>query len=197
MLKRIFDLNLALLLVILLSPILLIIYILVRVRLGSPAIFIQQRPGLNEHLFKMYKFRSMTDAYDSNGQLLPDGQRLTSFGKALRRTSLDELPQLWNILKGEMSFIGPRPMLAEYLPLYNAKQRRRLLMKPGITGWAQVHGRNNIAHEERFKYDVWYIDHHSIWLDIKIFWLTFLMVIKREGINQPGFDTYDKFTGNK
>ena len=180
--KRCFDLFCANLLFILSIPILLIVALLVKVKLGSPVIFKQQRPGLNEIPFYLYKFRTMTDQRDFQGNLLPDHIRLTSFGKFLRKYSLDEIPQLINVIKGDLSLVGPRPLLMEYLPLYTDEQAKRHLVRPGITGWAQVNGRNAITWEEKFKLDVWYVENQSVLLDIKILYLTFFKVIKSEGI---------------
>jgi lipopolysaccharide/colanic/teichoic acid biosynthesis glycosyltransferase len=168
MIKRLLDIVIALLALILLSPILIMVALLVRKNLGSPVLFQQERPGLHGLPFKMIKFRTMKDAYNAQGEALPDSERLTAFGKLLRSTSLDELPELWNVLKGEMSIVGPRPLLMEYLPLYNAEQARRHEVRPGITGYAQVNGRNAISWEQKFKLDTWYVDHQSLWLDIKI-----------------------------
>jgi len=194
-LKRIFDFSLALLLIILFSWLVIIVWFLVRFFLGSPASFKQQRVGFNEQIFTVYKFRSMTDKQDANGNLLADDKRLTRFGLFLRASSLDELPQLFNVLKGDMSFIGPRPLLVDYLPLYNHEQRHRHDVKPGITGWAQVNGRNSLSWQEKFKLDCWYVDHQSFWLDIKILGLTFLKVIQRDGVSQQGQVTMEKFDG--
>jgi len=197
MIKRIIDCLFSLLLLIFLSPIILIVTFCIRFKLGSPAIFTQPRPGLNGKVFYVYKFRTMTDELDANGELLPDAQRLTSFGQFIRKVSLDELPQLWNVLKGDMSFVGPRPLLVEYLPLYNKRQARRHEVRPGITGWAQVNGRNAISWEQKFEYDVWYVDNQSFWLDIKILLLTIKKVFISEGISQEGQATMEKFTGSK
>ena len=194
--KRIFDILLSLAVLILLSPIMLIIFILVRINFGKPVFFKQSRLGLREKNFAVFKFRTMNGAKDSLGILLPDEQRLTHFGHLLRKTSLDELPQLWNILKGDMSFIGPRPLLIEYLPLYNEEQKRRHSVKPGITGWAQVNGRNNLSWEEKFKCDVWYVDHQSFFLDVKILWLTFLVILRRAGISNGNHATMPLFKGS-
>ena len=180
--KRLLDIILSAMALILLSPVLLIVAILVRTKLGSPVIFTQERPGLNEKIFRLYKFRTMTDAKDENGNLLPDEVRLTPFGKTLRSTSLDELPELINILKGEMSIIGPRPLLVKYLPLYNAEQKHRHDVRPGLTGLAQINGRNAITWEKKFEYDVEYVNHLSFALDCKIFFGTIKAVLKREGI---------------
>ena len=185
----------ALLGLIVLGPLLITIVILVRVKLGSPVLFRQQRPGLHARPFYVCKFRTMTDQKDSEGRLLPDEVRLTPFGMLLRRLSLDELPQLFNVIKGDLSLVGPRPLLPEYLPLYSARQARRHEVKPGITGWAQVNGRNAISWEEKFQLDVWYVEHRSFWLDLKILWMTFHKVFKREGICQKGRATIEKFRG--
>lgn len=194
--KRIFDFCFSLLLLIITSPIILVTAIVVRMKLGSPVIFKQQRPGLYGKPFYIYKFRTMTDERDENGNLLPDEVRLTTTGKVIRKLSLDELPQLFNVLKGEMSFIGPRPLLMKYLPLYTKEQARRHEVRPGITGWAQVNGRNAISWEEKFKLDVWYVNHQSVYLDLKIIFLTILKVFKTEGINQQGQATMEEFKGN-
>ena len=196
MTKRLFDFCLAFCLLILLSWVLLITYLSVILLLGRPALFSQQRPGLHEKIFTVYKFRTMTAQRDATGSLLPDHIRLTRVGRFLRKTSLDELPQLFNVLKGNMSFVGPRPLLMEYLPLYNAEQKRRHYVRPGITGWAQVNGRNAISWEEKFKLDVWYVDHQSFGLDMRILYLTLKKVLKREGISQNGQATMEKFKGN-
>ncbi|MGX1982298.1 sugar transferase EpsL [Thermolongibacillus altinsuensis] len=195
--KRLFDFICALLGIIILSPIILVTAVLVRIKLGSPVIFKQQRPGLHGKPFYLYKFRTMTDERDENGELLPDHMRLTPFGQFLRKFSLDELPQLFNVLKGDLSLVGPRPLLMEYLELYTPEQARRHEVKPGITGWAQVNGRNAISWEEKFKLDVWYVDNRSFWLDLKILFLTVIKVFKSEGINQAGHVTMEKFTGTK
>ncbi len=193
--KRFYDLLASLLLLLLSSCILIIVAILVRIKLGSPIIFKQQRPGLHGKPFYVYKFRTMTDATDKDGNLLPDAVRLTLFGKLLRKLSLDELPQLINVVKGDISLVGPRPLLMEYLPLYTCEQARRHEVRPGITGWAQVNGRNAISWEDKFKLDVWYVDNYSFWLDIKILFLTVAKVFKSEGISQQGHVTMQKFTG--
>ena len=179
-----------------LSPLILVIAILVRIFLGAPVLFCQVRPGLYEKPFRMYKFRSMRSAVDQNGQALPDNLRLTTFGKLLRTTSLDELPELINVLRGEMSLVGPRPLLLEYLPLYSADQARRHNVLPGVTGWAQVNGRNALSWRDKFELDVWYVDNRSFWLDIKILILTIIKVFARDGINGKGDATMSKFTGN-
>ena len=193
--KRPIDFVLSLVAITILSPILLLIALLVRIKLGSPVIFKQQRPGMNEKIFTLYKFRTMTDERDEKGELLPDEMRLRDFGKFLRASSLDELPELFNILKGDMSIVGPRPLLIEYLPLYSAHQRRRHEVRPGLTGWAQVNGRNAIGWEEKFNYDVEYVDNLSFFLDVKIIFLTIMKVLKREGINQEGRATMEPFRG--
>ncbi|KJS66646.1 MAG: sugar transferase [Peptococcaceae bacterium BICA1-7] len=193
--KRLFDLFLSLILVFALLPIILSIAILVRVKLGSPVLFTQMRPGLHGRPFYLYKFRSMTDQRDQYGNLLPDNDRLTTFGKIIRRLSFDELPQLFNVIKGDLSLVGPRPLLMEYLPLYSPEQSRRHEVRPGITGWAQVNGRNAITWNEKFKLDVWYVDNKSFLIDIKILWLTFIKVIRSEGINQQGQATVEKYRG--
>ncbi|HTP00119.1 MAG TPA: sugar transferase [Anaerolineales bacterium] len=195
--KRILDLAVAALGLVILSPVYLTLAVLVRVLLGTPVLFRQQRPGYKERPFHLYKFRTMTDARDPAGQLLPDSARLTGLGRFLRAWSLDELPELFNILRGDMSLVGPRPLLMEYLPLYSAEQRRRHDAYPGITGWAQVHGRNALEWPERFALDVWYVDHRSFWLDIRIILLSIWKVLSREGISQPGQATTEYFTGNK
>ena len=194
-LKRLFDLLASALLLILLSPLLLILALLVRFKLGRPVLFSQERPGLRGHPFKLYKFRSMRDAYDDSGKPLPDEQRLTPFGRFLRSSSLDELPELFNVLKGEMSLVGPRPLLTTYLERYTPEQARRHEVLPGITGWAQVNGRNALSWEEKFELDVWYVDHQSLWLDIKILFITLWKALKREGINAPGSATAPEFMG--
>ncbi len=197
MLKSLFDKTLALFLIILFSPIYIVVSLLIFLKMGSPILFRQKRPGYKEKIFGIYKFRTMTNDTDKNGNLLPDDKRLVGIGKFIRSTSLDELPQLFNVLKGDMSFVGPRPLLEEYLPLYNEKQKRRHDVKPGITGWAQVNGRNAISWEQKFDYDVWYVDNQSFWLDIKILWLTFLKVVKRSDISSSTSSTMEKFTGSK
>ncbi len=195
--KRFFDFCVALgALAVLLLP-LAVVAFLVRVKLGQPVLFRQVRPGLHGQPFMMVKFRTMTDARDANGQWLSDADRLTAFGRFLRSTSLDELPELWNVLRGEMSLVGPRPLLMEYLPLYSAEQLRRHEVRPGITGWAQVHGRNALSWEERFKLDVWYVDSQSVWLDLRILGMTVRKVLAREGIHAAGEATVAKFTGSK
>ena len=196
MLKRLFDLFVTFAGLILLLPLLLVLALLVRLKHGAPVFFRQTRPGLHGRPFKMVKFRTMTDERGADGNLLPDEQRLTGFGKFMRSTSLDELPELWNVLKGEMSLVGPRPLLMEYLPLYSQEQARRHKVRPGITGWAQVNGRNAISWDDKFKLDVWYVDNWSLWLDMKILWLTAGKVLKRDGISQEGSVTMEKFRGS-
>src|SRR5574344_1643044 len=197
MIKSIFDKTLALFLIILFSPIYIVVSLLIFFKMGSPILFRQKRPGYKEEIFGIYKFRTMTNDKDEFGNLLPDDKRLVGIGKFIRSTSLDELPQLFNVLKGEISFVGPRPLLKEYLPLYNEKQKRRHDVKPGITGLAQVNRRNAISWEQKFDYDVWYVDNQSFWLDIKILWLTFLKVIKRSDISSSTSSTMEKFEGSK
>lgn len=194
--KRLFDLIVASLALLLLALPLIFLIVHVRRRLGSPVFFRQSRPGLHGKPFEMVKFRTMTDERGPQGQLLPDAVRLTSFGRFLRATSLDELPELWNVIKGDMSLVGPRPLLVEYLPLYSPEQARRHEVRPGITGWAQVNGRNALSWDEKFKLDVWYVEHRSIWLDVKILWLTVKKVLVRDGINASGDATMPSFRGN-
>ncbi|HRA69021.1 MAG TPA: sugar transferase [Caldilinea sp.] len=194
--KRIFDLLIALPALILLSPLLALLALLVCVKLGAPVFFRQPRPGLHGKPFRMVKFRTMTDARDAQGNLLPDAERLTSFGKFLRSSSLDELPELWNVVKGDMSLVGPRPLLMQYLDRYTPEQARRHEVRPGVTGWAQVNGRNAISWEQKFAYDVWYVDNLSFWLDLKILALTVRKIIVREGISQAGQATMEEFMGN-
>ena len=195
--KRLFDFVAALLGLAVLALPLLLLALLIRRKLGSPVLFRQVRPGLHGQPFEMVKFRTMTNARGPDGALLPDADRLTPFGRFLRASSLDELPELWNVLKGEMSLVGPRPLLMEYLPLYSPQQARRHEVRPGITGWAQVNGRNALGWDEKFKLDVWYVDHRSLWLDIKILWLTVKKVLVREGISAAGEATMPRFTGDK
>ena len=197
MTKRLLDIVASSLGLVILAPVFIATAILVRVKLGSPILFRQIRPGLHGQPFKMMKFRTMTDERNNQGELLPDAQRLTAFGKFLRSSSLDELPELLNVLKGDMSLVGPRPLLMEYLPLYSAEQSRRHHVKPGITGWAQINGRNAISWEQKFALDVWYVDNQSVLLDIKILCLTVWKVFKREGISAAGEATMSKFTGSK
>ncbi len=193
--KRMIDFLTAVILLVLLSPVILSVALLIWYKLGNPVIFKQMRPGLHGRPFCIYKFRTMANLTDENNKLLPDGMRLTSFGKLLRRLSLDELPQLVNVIKGDLSFVGPRPLLMEYMPLYTPEQARRHEVKPGITGWAQVNGRNAISWEEKFALDIWYVDNHNLWLDFRIILLTFLKALKSEGINQQDRATMDKFRG--
>ena len=200
--KRLLDIVVSATALLLLSPLLLYLAYLIRKNLGSPVLFQQIRPAQGGKPFKMIKFRTMRDAVDKQGKPLPDSERLTPFGQKLRASSLDELPELWNVLKGEMSLVGPRPLLMEYLPLYNAQQMRRHEMKPGITGWAQINGRDElpipekVALDERFAHDIWYIDHYSFWLYLKILCLTFKKVWQKDGISAAGEATMPKFTGN-
>ncbi len=194
--KPLFDRFLALILILIFLPIMIIVAILIYLWDGRPIIFTQDRPGEDGKVFKIYKFRTMTNEKDENGDFLPDEKRLKGIGKFIRTTSLDELPQLFNVLKGDMSFVGPRPLLVEYLPLYNKRQKKRHDVKPGITGWAQVNGRNAISWEQKFNYDVWYVEHQSFWLDMKILWLTFLKVVKRDGISSNTSVTMEKFKGS-
>jgi len=197
MLKRIFDIICSLVGLILLSPIIMILAILLRFYLGTPVIFRQKRPGLNGKIFTFYKFRTMTNEKGKNGKLLEDKDRITPIGSFLRRTSFDELPSLFNVFKGDMSLVGPRPLLPEYMPLYSPEQNRRYEVKPGITGWAQINGRNAISWEEKFKLDVWYVDNQSLWLDTQILVMTILKVLKGDGINHTGHVTMEKFHGTK
>lgn len=193
--KRILDLLLTIPGILILSPLLLFITILVRVNFGSPIIFCQKRPGYKGKPFWVYKFRTMTNAHDPHDNLLPDSQRITRLGQVLRSSSLDELPELFNVLRGEMSLVGPRPLLMQYLERYSPEQARRHEVLPGMTGWAQINGRNALTWEEKFNLDVWYVDHWSFWLDIKIMLLTVVKVLRREGINQPGQATAEEFRG--
>lgn len=195
--KRIFDLALGIPAFFLLSLLMLIIALLVRFKIGSPVLFRQVRPGLHGKPFTLYKFRTMTDERDENGNLLPDGERLTRLGRFLRKTSMDELPELFNVLKGDMSIVGPRPLLMQYLDRYTPEQARRHEVKPGLTGWAQVNGRNALTWEEKFRLDVWYVDHWSVRLDLKILLMTMAKVLRREGINQPGHVTTEEFLGTR
>jgi sugar transferase EpsL len=196
MVKRFLDLCFAVIMLLSLAPLLAALSFGIRIAIGSPILFIQLRPGLHCKPFKLYKFRTMANATDPDGVLLPDAERMTRPGRFLRSTSLDELPELWNVVKGEMSLVGPRPLLMQYLDLYTTEQRRRHEVKPGITGWAQVNGRNALTWEEKFKMDVWYVDNWSLWLDIKIIGMTFWKILKREGISQPGQATMEKFKGD-
>lgn len=197
MIKRLLDIIIASIALILLSPLYLYVAYKVRKNLGSPVIFRQVRPGLHGKPFEMIKFRTMTDERDAEGNLLPNEQRLPKFGKMLRATSLDEMPELWNVIKGDMSIVGPRPLLMDYLPLYNAEQAKRHNVRPGMTGYAQVNGRNSISWEEKFKLDTWYVENQSIWLDFKIMFQTVKKVLVKEGINQSEEVTMTRFMGNK
>lgn len=197
MLKRLFDMTCAATALVMLSPIYTVVAYKVKKNLGSPVLFRQTRPGRYGKPFEMIKFRSMKDAVDKNGELLIDELRLTSFGKALRSSSLDELPELWNVLKGDMSLVGPRPLLIEYLPLYSAEQYRRHQLRPGITGWAQINGRNGISWQDRFALDIWYVDHRSLWLDLKILVKTINKVLVKEGVNDSHGQIMQKFTGGE
>lgn len=197
MLKRVMDASIASLLLIMLSLPMLITALVVRLAMGPPVLFRQVRPGYRGQPFELMKFRTMTGATSEGSGALPDEQRLTTTGRWLRRMSLDELPQLINVLRGDMSLVGPRPLLMEYLSLYSPEQARRHDVQPGITGWAQVNGRNALTWEERFRLDVWYVDHHSIWLDLKILWLTVLRVLQAQGVNEPGAATMSRFTGSR
>ena len=195
--KRVLDILASLFMLIILSPVLCIVAVLVRIKLGSPVLFKQQRPGKDEKIFRMYKFRTMTNQKDADGKLLPDEQRLTGFGKILRATSLDELPELWNVLKGDMSLVGPRPLLVQYLALYDETQKRRHEVRPGITGYAQVKGRNSISWEQKFALDVYYVEHISFLLDCKVLFMTVGPVFRRKGINSQTSATVEVFTGTK
>jgi sugar transferase EpsL len=197
MFKRLFDITVSCIIVVLTVPAVLAIALLVRWRLGSPVLLRQSRPGLHGRLFTLYKFRSMSDARDDVGGLLPDAQRLSGFGRVLRASSLDELPELWNVIKGDMSFVGPRPLLVEYLSLYSPEQARRHEVKPGITGWAQVNGRNRLSWPKRLEMDVWYVDHRSFLLDLKIILMTVWKVLRREGISPEGHVTMERFKGDE
>jgi len=195
--KRLFDLAFALVLLVLLAPLLAALALTISVALGRPVLFRQTRAGKDGVPFDLYKFRTMTDERDAAGNLLPDAERLTRFGMWLRRFSLDELPQLFNVLRGEMSVVGPRPLVMQYLPRYSPEQARRHQVKPGITGWAQVNGRNALSWEEKFRLDVWYVDHRSFWLDLRILWMTIGKVLRSEGISQSGYATMPEFMGNE
>lgn len=195
MLKRIFDIAGASFGLVVFSPIILALALLIRRYMGAPVLFRQTRPGLYGRPFEMIKFRTMRDAVDSQGNVLPDGERLTAFGRFLRSTSLDELPELWNVVKGDMSLVGPRPLLMEYLPLYSSEQARRHEVRPGVTGWAQINGRNALGWKKKFALDVWYVDNRSFWLDMRVIWLTVMKVVKRDGISAAGEATMTKFTG--
>jgi len=194
--KRFFDFWIALIALICVSPILIVVTIWLHfANKGAGAFFLQERPGKNAKIFKVVKFKTMTDERDTNGNLLPDEDRLTRVGKFVRSTSLDELPQLFNVLKGDMALIGPRPLLVQYLPLYSKEQARRHEVRPGISGWAQCHGRNNISWAKKFELDVWYVDHVSLWTDLKVIWITIMKVLKREDISQDGQATMEAFNG--
>jgi len=195
--KRTLDIVLSFVILAMLSPILMLTFILLYIANKGKAFFIQKRPGKSEEVFEIIKFKSMNDKKGPNGQLLSDGERITKVGQFVRKTSLDEIPQLFNVLKGDMSLIGPRPLLIQYLPLYNEEQRKRHLIRPGITGWAQVNGRNSVPWKERFELDVWYVNNVSFVLDLKIFWMTFLKVLKRDGISSETSATMEFFTGNE
>ena len=197
MLKRAFDIVFSACWLIGFAPLLAVVAILVRLKLGSPVLFIQERPGLRARPFRMVKFRTMTDARGPDGELLPDEQRLTPFGKFLRSTTLDEFPEMWNVLVGDMSVVGPRPLLMRYVARYDAFQARRMEVKPGVTGWAQVNGRNALGWEEKFALDVWYVDHRTFWLDMKIVVMTFFMVFARKGINSDMAATMEEFWGTR
>ncbi len=193
--KRVIDIVVAFLMLLILSPALILVAVLVKKKLGSPVLFNQTRTGINGTSFEIFKFRTMLDANGDDGLPLPDAQRMTKFGSFLRASSLDELPGLWNVLRGDMSLVGPRPLLPEYLPLYSPEENRRHEVRPGVTGWAQVNGRNSLSWQEKFKLDVWYVENRSLWLDIKILFLTIKKVIAREGIGAEGEVTMSKFTG--
>jgi lipopolysaccharide/colanic/teichoic acid biosynthesis glycosyltransferase len=197
MIKRMFDLCIGLIGLVLVLPLLAVLALAIRLRLGAPVFFRQERPGRHGRPFNMVKFRTMLDLYDGDGNPMPDNQRMTGLGNLLRATSLDELPELWNVIKGDMSLVGPRPLLMEYLPLYSAQQFMRHEVRPGITCWAQVNGRNALSWEERFKLDVWYVDNRTLWLDLKILFLTVRKVLVREGISKEGEATMSKFKGNR
>ena len=197
MIKRLFDIAASFCGLLLLAPVIAIVAWRIRRKLGSPVLFRQVRPGLNGQPFEMIKFRTMRDAVDAAGNPLPDSERMTPFGSFLRSSSLDELPELWNVLKGEMSLVGPRPLLMEYLPLYSPEQYRRHEARPGVTGWAQINGRNALSWDEKFKLDVWYVDNRSLWLDLKIIFLTIKKVVVRDGISADGEATMSKFTGSE
>lgn len=194
--KRLFDILIASTVLVLMSPVLVLVAVLVAIRLGRPVLFRQQRPGLNGEPFEMVKFRTMSNDRNANGELLPDDMRLGPFGRFLRKTSLDEFPELWNVLKGDMSLVGPRPLLMQYLDRYTPEQARRHEVRPGITGWAQVNGRNALSWEEKFKHDVWYVDNRSFCLDLKILVLTVINLLRAKDISKPGYATTDYFQGN-
>lgn len=195
--KRLFDLVISVVALVLFAPVIALLVLAIRYNMGSPVFFRQMRPGLNGKPFEMIKFRTMRDAKDANGVPLPDAARLTKFGQFLRSTSLDELPELWNVVKGDMSLVGPRPLLMEYLALYSPEQARRHDVRPGVTGYAQVNGRNSLSWDEKFKLDVWYVDNQSFWLDISILWMTVAKVLARDGISANGEATMTKFTGGE
>ncbi|KAE8544168.1 sugar transferase [Marinobacter nauticus] len=197
MIKRLFDVLASALVLVVLLPVIGVVALLIHHKLGSPVFFRQTRPGLNGKPFKMVKFRTMLDATDKHGNPLPDELRMTPFGSFLRTTSLDELPELWNVLKGDMSLVGPRPLLMEYLPLYSKEQYRRHEVRPGVTGWAQVNGRNALSWEDKFRLDIWYVDNQSLWLDVKIMFRTVKKVLVRDGISGDGEVTMSKFTGGR
>jgi sugar transferase EpsL len=194
--KRLLDIVVSLFVLVLMAPVMVVVAAVIAVKLGTPVLFRQQRPGLHGEPFEMVKFRTMSDARDANGELLPDEERLGGLGKFLRKTSLDEFPELWNVLKGDMSLVGPRPLLMRYLPLYSETQARRHEVPPGITGWAQVNGRNALSWEEKFEHDVWYVDNRSFWLDIRILVLTVINLLKAKDVSKPGYATTDYFQGN-
>jgi len=195
--KRVMDIALSALILIVCSPIILIVGLITWLSSGGPIFFYHQRPGKDGKLFKLVKIRSMVDQYDQDGKLLPDSERITSLGSFIRRTSIDELPEFYNVLRGDMSLVGPRPLLKQYIPRYSAEQARRHEVLPGVTGWAQVNGRNTISWDEKFKLDIWYVDNWTFWLDVKIIFMTIWKVLTREGISQPGRATMDEFKGNE
>ena len=195
--KRLFDFTAAAVMIVILTPIYIVVGVLLFCFLGRPVLFKQLRPGQHGKPFSIYKFRTMGDERSDSGELLSDELRLTRFGRLLRASSIDELPELWNVIKGDMSLVGPRPLLLEYLPLYNDEQKRRMEVRPGITGWAQINGRNTLSWEDRFQYDVWYVDNRSFWLDLKILLLTIVRVIRADGISQDGHATMENFKGSK
>lgn len=197
MAKRLFDILFSLGWLVVFSPLLLVVAVLVRLKLGSPVLFWHERPGKDGKPFRMVKFRSMTEARDAAGNLLPDNERLTPFGRFLRASTLDEFPEMWNVLRGEMSVVGPRPLMMRYLPRYNAFQRRRMEVKPGVTGWAQINGRNAIDWDQKFALDVWYVDNRSMWLDLRIIYRTFFKVFARSGISHSGDATMPEFMGDE
>ncbi len=195
--KRLFDFFASLVALLTLLPVLLVLYVIIAIKMGIPVFFVQARPGMQGNIFKMVKFRSMTEAKGTDGELLPDAQRLPAFGQMLRATSLDELPELWNVLKGEMSLVGPRPLLIEYLDKYTPEQARRHEVRPGVTGWAQVNGRNALSWQDKFALDTWYVDNRTFWLDIKILFMTVKQIFKRDNISQDGHVTMEKFKGSE